>query len=310
MSSSDSDRFEELSSSSSSSSQSTIPKSNSSKLPTISISKPESQTDEEEEEEEEGSLIFHDTVTDPIEHLISSIEKLKTNGNLQFSRRDWQKALNSYNEALLELPPIGKSHDESETQNTSLSLGNEGFSDDRNDGINDETHHEPRQGPSNENKLDHQIKSEQSNLDPRLCNLRATLNANSAACHLKLEDWKSAVEASTASLRDDPAYQKALHRRAQGNEKLDTWASLQAALDDYNTLANLPDLPVSLLKEIRLAQARLPLLISERSEKEKAEMMDKLKTLGNTVLGKFGLSTDHFKFTPNETGGYSMSFER
>lgn len=308
MSTSDSDRFEELSSSSS---QSAIPESNQSNLPTISISKPENETDEEKDDDDEGSLIFHDTVPDAIEHLIASIEKLKTDGNLHFSKRNWQNALNMYNEALLELPPISKipSVLEGSEQKTVPSVETEGFSDDSNDWINGGAQ-EPKQGPSKESKLESQTGPESSTLDPRLCNLRATLNANSAACHLKLEDWKSAVEASTASLRDDPTYQKALHRRAQGNEKLDTWASLQSALDDFNTLASLPDLPATLRKEIKSAQARLPSLISERSEKEKAEMMAKLKDLGNTVLGRFGLSTDNFKFTPNETGGYSMSFER
>jgi len=36
-------------------------------------------------------------------------------------------------------------------------------------------------------------------------------------------------------------------------------------------------------------------------------MLAKLKDLGNTVLGKFGLSTDMFKMAPDGKGGYSMN---
>lgn len=51
--------------------------------------------------------------------------------------------------------------------------------------------------------------------------------------------------------------------------------------------------------------------IEERNEKMKDEMLGKLKDIGNTILGKFGMSLDNFKLNkdPN-SGGYNISFQR
>jgi hypothetical protein len=41
------------------------------------------------------------------------------------------------------------------------------------------------------------------------------------------------------------------------------------------------------------------------------EMLGKLKDLGNTLLGKFGLSLDNFKAVKDpQSGSYSISFQR
>lgn len=78
---------------------------------------------------------------------------------------------------------------------------------------------------------------------------------------------------------------------------------------DYETLVtalpkNSPQLPIA-----RKALASLPGRIAVQQEKEKNEMMDKLKELGNGLLGKFGLSTDMFKFDQQPGGGYNMRFQ-
>lgn len=51
--------------------------------------------------------------------------------------------------------------------------------------------------------------------------------------------------------------------------------------------------------------------IDERNEKLKAEMLGKLKEVGNKVLGKFGMSLDNFKMVQDPaTGGYSIKYEK
>jgi hypothetical protein len=67
--------------------------------------------------------------------------------------------------------------------------------------------------------------------------------------------------------------------------------------------------------------------VEAAQKRETAEMLDKLKGMGNSILGarhvigreykylphrsppgNFGLSTDNFKLEPNGQGGYSMNF--
>lgn len=59
---------------------------------------------------------------------------------------------------------------------------------------------------------------------------------------------------------------------------------------------------------LQTAMRRLPAQIDETSAREKDEMMGKLKGIGDSVLGWFGLSTDNFQMQKGEGGGYSLNF--
>ena len=130
-----------------------------------------------------------------------------------------------------------------------------------------------------------------------------------------------------SALLDDPIYVKALQRRATSNEKIGTWSSLSSAqegrsitiqiqifqvefisMTDYQTLLDLLPSTSPQLPEVRRSLQSIKPRAEQAQKKEMGEMMDKLKGLGNSVLGNFGLSTDNFKFEPNGQGGYSMNF--
>ncbi len=50
--------------------------------------------------------------------------------------------------------------------------------------------------------------------------------------------------------------------------------------------------------------------LSEKQKKEMTdEMMGKLKSVGNTFLNMFGMSTDNFKLQQQGGGGYNIQYQ-
>lgn len=198
----------------------------------------------------------------------------------------------------------------------------------------------------------------------------AVLRSNVAACHLKLQEWKEAVESAEKGITNlenleplptlpkpkdtrkegkDAVEEangdgieevseeveerianlqksgrtldevrklqiKLLMRRAKAKAELGTWANLQGADEDYRTLLS-PTMQGFLsptdLRSVKEASKALTPRLNEAKEREMGEMMDKLKGLGNSVLGMFGMSTDNFQFVKDEkSGGYSMNFNQ
>ncbi|KAG1773130.1 TPR-like protein, partial [Suillus occidentalis] len=228
---------------------------------------------------------------------ITEADELKQEGNESFRASRWSEALVSYRTALSRLPrrkPPPPSLDSSSQDDTPDYGGARSASSSK------VPTREDGPGPV----------SIPSELEAECAKARAVLNANIGACLVKLSDHSGAVESCTQSLLDDPQYIKALQRRAASNEHIDTWSSLTQAQEDYKLLLDLlpPTSP-------QVAQTKRSLQLLEprqqaAQKKEMAEMTGKLKSLGNSILGNFGLSTDNFKFEPNGQGGYSMNFAR
>jgi len=139
---------------------------------------------------------------------------------------------------------------------------------------------------------------------PSFADVRAIFYSNRAACFIKMEQNEEAVSDCSKAIEADSKYAKAYFRRAQLYEmKEDTW---DKALDDYQTLLRMqPDDKIA-----RAAIVKLPPMIAERNERMKADMINKLKDLGNIFLRPFGLSTENFKLEQNAEGGYSVQMKK
>ncbi|KDN52239.1 TPR-like protein, partial [Tilletiaria anomala UBC 951] len=218
---------------------------------------------------------------------------LKAEANEAFAKGQWDRAVCLYDDAIALLPARHRMDDEGSDDS-----GDEMQAQDKGKG-------KATVEEEGELKTPAVLAEEQE-----VSKLRATLYCNMAACHLKLEQYKVAVAACGEALLDAPGYVKALHRRATANEHIGNWSGVSSALDDLKVLLTLKDTPASLRPSIRNKIAQLEPMAKQLGEKEKDEMVQKLKGIGDSILGHFGLSTKNFKFKQQAGGGYSMDFIR
>ncbi|KAF8407262.1 hypothetical protein HHK36_006389 [Tetracentron sinense] len=134
--------------------------------------------------------------------------------------------------------------------------------------------------------------------------VRAICHANRAICFSKLGKYDDTIKECTKALDLNSTYMKALLRRGEAHEKLEHF---EEAIADMKKILELDPSNDQAIRTIR----RLEPLAAEKREKMKEEMIGKLKEMGNSVLGRFGMSIDNFKAVkdPN-TGSYSISFQR
>lgn len=223
----------------------------------------------------------------------------KERGNAFFKTQDWEAAAGEYLSGLACLPPRPKRKSKGKGKGKERE-----HADLETSAPKDEPAAEESGGA--EAEVEEEEEQVEENAECRA--LRAILYANVAACRMKQGDDKATVELCTQALLDDPKYTKALQRRAAANERIASWSALDAANADYTTLLTIfPDGSPDARNVQRLQRDLAPRVEAAR-KREMDEMMSKFKGLGNSILGKFGLSTDNFQFTPNGAGGYSLNF--
>lgn len=133
---------------------------------------------------------------------------------------------------------------------------------------------------------------------------KGAIHSNRAACFQHQKAWEQVIAECSKAIECDPKYVKAYHRRCSAAEALEKWHD--AATD----LKKVLELDPAQKSKMGAHLATLERKSNEQFEKDKEEMLGKLKDLGNMVLGKFGMSVDNFAVEkdPN-TGSYSMSYK-
>lgn len=230
-------------------------------------------------------------------------EQYKQQGNAAYIAKDFTSALNYYDQAIQccsRQRSSQKSASDSandSSQNTDASKGGSWSEPLHASSSSQSAAADNESAP--DDKSDPHPDTDAPKHDPRL----AIYHGNRSACFMMLEQYEDAIEACSASLRINPKYVKVLMRRAKAYEETEKFMSAAADLE-------------SVLKiDENYAPARANLVrIQPRAKKEQDEMqakvMGQLKDLGNTVLGKFGMSLDNFQAVkdPN-TGSYSISYK-
>lgn len=121
----------------------------------------------------------------------------------------------------------------------------------------------------------------------------AVFLGNRAAAYFNLDEFTLVVEDCTLALEAKEDYVKVLARRMQALERLER---TDEALQDARRIQELdPAWP-----KIAPTVARLEKESADKMEKMKEEALGKLKDIGNSILGNFGMSLDNFKFKQDE----------
>jgi len=128
------------------------------------------------------------------------------------------------------------------------------------------------------------------------------LNCNKGICFNKLNEIDKALESFKDALRYNKDYSKALC-----NKMLLLYRK-EEFLEAYEDYKRLKSLDYKLWENYRNMENELSYKAEIQKKKMTDEMLGKLKDMGNSILGKFGLSLNNFQMTPNGQGGYSIQY--
>ena len=234
---------------------------------------------EEEEGEEEEVVKEEEVMTE--EEFVRRLEEgevLKAEGNACFRRGDVEDALDSYERALERAPSALPGVD----------AGKAGAA--------------AREGEAPATALPASHRRYSAEVEARATALRAACHGNAAACHLRMARPEEALAHCDDAVFFDPQYGKVFLRRARAKQLLGRAADAVPDVERCVALDPTDEAARTMLAEVKKEAARQTAATQE-------EVMGKLKELGNGILGRFGMSLDHFKTSKNPDGSLGVSYE-
>jgi len=264
------------------------------------------------------AALKEDSVVVEEKNAIGKAEELKKKGNEYFKAGSHLDAYDSYTEAMgacpgmkgSEILKMREKHDDKEREKSYRANRREVHTRKRIPplGSENESNSSPKKDVEEEN-------DDEENGDEKFvsCEFKvphhehgkhlAVYHSNRAACLLHLGRYEDSINDCDIAILVNPTYSKAFIRRMTAYEKTDR---SEEALKDAKTAQDID--PKN--RDIRNHVLRLQKIEDERIEKLKVETMDKLKDLGNSILGNFGMSLDNFKTDKDpKTGSYNISFQ-
>lgn len=128
------------------------------------------------------------------------------------------------------------------------------------------------------------------------------LYCNQGICFNKLNDKEKALESFSSALKLNDKYSKALaNRMLLYNAKGDY-------IEAYDDFKRLKEIDQTLFSNYSHMEGELCAKAEVKKKEMTDEMLGKLKEMGNSILGNFGISLDNFKMIPNGQGGYSIQY--
>jgi len=241
---------------------------------------------------------------------ISKSEELKQKGNEQFKAGNHLDSYDYYTDAIdacpgmkgSEMLEMREKHDEEEREKAYQMNRRKEHTrtmPDSEDG-SDKSPKEDEDGESDDKKY---VPTEFETPCHEYGKYLAVYHSNRAACLLHLGRYEDTIKDCDIALLANPKYSKAFIRRMTAYEKTER---TEEALRDAKSAQEIDPKKKDIQNHVR----RLQKIEDERIEKLKVETMAKLKDLGNSILGNFGMSLDNFKADKDpSTGSYNLSYQ-